>query len=36
MMQEWADMVESWTQGKSRTPILTPPATPLMLLEPVL
>ena len=26
MLQEWSDMVESWSQGKKRVPVLTPPA----------
>lgn len=33
MLQEWSDTVDAWSQGKSRAPIVTPPATPLQLLE---
>jgi integrase len=36
MLQEWADVVDAWAQGQRRTPVLAPPATPLLALDPSL
>jgi hypothetical protein len=27
MMQEWADMIDAWTAGKTHAPTLVPPST---------
>lgn len=29
MLQEWADMIDSWVEGRQRTPSLSPPRQPL-------
>ncbi|MBA2585490.1 MAG: tyrosine-type recombinase/integrase, partial [Chthoniobacterales bacterium] len=34
MMQEWADMVDAWVDGRKHTPMLYPPSMQLMALEP--
>ena len=34
MLQEWSDTIDAWAQGKTRAPVVTPPSTPLKLLEP--
>lgn len=36
MMQEWSDMLEAWTDGRSRAAVLIPPTTPLLILDPSL
>ena len=36
MLQEWADIVDAWVEGKKRGPILAPPATTLLELDPSL
>ncbi len=36
MMQEWSDTLDAWAQGKTRAPVVTPPMTPLRILEPTL
>jgi integrase len=36
MMQEWSDILDAWAQGQPRAPVLTPPATPLLVLDPSL
>jgi hypothetical protein len=30
MLQEWADMVDAWVEGRKRTPSLYPPSTQLV------
>jgi len=30
MLQEWADLVEAWLDGKGRTPTLYPPSMQLI------
>ena len=30
MLQEWADLVEAWLDGKDRTPVLYPPSMQLI------
>jgi hypothetical protein len=30
MLQEWADLVDAWLEGKDRTPILHPPSMQLI------
>ena len=34
MMQEWADTVDAWVDGRKHAPTLLPPAMPLMELDP--
>lgn len=36
MMQEWADIVDAWVDGKKHVPTLLPPAMPLVELDPAL
>ncbi len=36
MMQEWSDIVDAWGEGRKHTPVLLPPAMPLMELDPTL
>lgn len=36
MMQEWSDIVDAWVEGRKHTPVLLPPAMPLMELDPAL
>jgi integrase len=36
MMQEWSDILEAWAAGKPRPPVLNPPSTPLLVLDPVM
>jgi len=36
MMQEWSDIVDAWVEGRKHTPVLLPPAMPVMDLDPVL
>ncbi len=36
MMQEWADLIDAWVEGRKHVPTLTPPSTPLMVLDPAL
>ncbi|MBS7541371.1 tyrosine-type recombinase/integrase [Ancylobacter lacus] len=36
MMQEWADVVDAWVQGRKHVPMLVPPAMPLPALDPAL
>jgi integrase len=36
MMQEWSDTLEAWGRGQTRAPVLTPPATPLLVPDPSL
>jgi integrase len=36
MMQEWSNILDAWALGMTRTPILTPPATPLLIPDPSL
>jgi len=33
MMQEWSDIVDAWVEGRKHTPVLLPPAMPLMELD---
>ncbi|TIP41547.1 MAG: integrase, partial [Mesorhizobium sp.] len=35
MLQEWADMVDSWTAGKKHTPALQPPTGAAITLDPI-
>jgi hypothetical protein len=30
MMQEWSDIVDAWVEGRKHTPVLLPPAMPLV------
>lgn len=36
MMQEWSDIVDAWVEGRKHTPVLLPPAMPLVELDPAL
>ncbi|MCK5909322.1 MAG: tyrosine-type recombinase/integrase [Caulobacter sp.] len=36
MLQEWADIVDAWLEGKKRVPVLVPPAMTLLELDPAL
>lgn len=36
MMQQWADTVDAWIDGRKHAPTLLPPAMPLMELDPAL
>ena len=36
MMQEWADIVDAWVDGRKHVPTLIPPSMPLLTLDPVL
>ncbi len=36
MMQEWADLIDSWVEGRRHVPALLPSATPLIALDPAL
>lgn len=36
MMQEWADVVDAWAEGRKYTPSVLPPAMPLVALDPAL
>lgn len=36
MMQEWADTVDAWAEGRKHVPVLLPPALPLVELSPAL
>ncbi len=36
MMQEWSDIVDAWMEGRKHTPVLLPPAMPLVELDPAL
>jgi integrase len=33
MMQEWSDMIDAWSRGQTRVPVVIPPATPLHVLD---
>ena len=33
MLQEWADMINAWTEGRKRTPTLYPPSMQLTALQ---
>ena len=34
MMQEWANLVDAWVEGRALAPTLVPPAMAISLLEP--
>ena len=36
MMQEWADIVDAWVDGRKHVPTLIPPSMPLLTLDPAL
>ncbi len=36
MMQEWADIVDAWVDGRKHVPTLIPPTMPLLTLDPAL
>lgn len=36
MMQEWADLIDAWVDGRQRVPVIIPPATATPLLDPSL
>jgi integrase len=36
MMQEWSNTLEAWGQGKTYSPVLTPPGKPLLVPDPSL
>ena len=36
MLQEWADLVDAWCEGRKRVPVVIPPSAPLYLLDPAL
>ncbi len=36
MMQEWADIVDAWVDGRKHVPTLIPPSMPLVTLDPAL
>ena len=36
MMQEWADIVDAWVDGRKHLPTLIPPSMPLLTLDPAL
>lgn len=36
MMQEWADIVDAWVDGRKHVPTLIPPSMPLLTLDPAI
>ena len=36
MMQEWADLIDAWSEGRQRAPVVMPPAIATPLLDPSL
>jgi integrase len=36
MLQEWADLIDAWCDGRKRPPVVTPPSAPIYLLDPAL
>lgn len=36
MLQEWADIIDAWVEGKKRAPVLVPPSMPFFEPEPAL
>jgi len=36
MMQEWADIVDAWVEGRKHIPTLIPPSLPLLTLDPAI
>lgn len=36
MLQEWADLVDAWCEGRKRVPVVIPPSAPLYVLDPAL
>ncbi len=36
MLQEWADLIDTWCDGRRRAPVVTPPSAPNYLLDPSL
>lgn len=36
MLQEWADLVDAWCEGRKRAPAILPPSAPTALLDPTL
>lgn len=36
MMQEWADLIDAWSEGRQRAPVIMPPAIATPLLDPSL
>lgn len=33
MLQEWADIIDAWVEGRKHVPVLTPPSMPLLVLN---
>lgn len=33
MLQEWADIIDAWVEGRKHVPVLTPPSMPLLVLD---
>lgn len=36
MLQEWADMIDAWVEGRKHVPVLIPPQMPVAALDPAL
>jgi hypothetical protein len=36
MLQEWAEMIDAWVDGRKHVPVLSPPAVAVGPLEPAL
>lgn len=36
MLQEWADMIDAWVEGRKHVPVLIPPQIPVVALDPAL
>jgi integrase len=36
MLQEWADMIDAWVEGRKHVPVLIPPQMPVIALDPAL
>jgi integrase len=34
MLQEWADIIDAWVEGRKHVPVLTPPSMPFPVLDP--
>ena len=36
MLQEWADMIDAWVDGRRHVPVILPPAMPMFIADPAL
>lgn len=36
MLQEWADLIDAWVEGRKHVPVLIPPQMPIVALDPAL